>query len=71
MKKSITAFFGFALILLAALFGSYAQVEAKKEGAQPESRPVLQEFDIALVIDNSGSMQKNDPQFLTREVVTK
>ncbi|NQT68653.1 MAG: FHA domain-containing protein [Desulfobacteraceae bacterium] len=70
MKKSITAFFGFALILLAALFGSYAQVEAKKEGAQPESRPVLQEFDIALVLDNSGSMQKNDPQFLTREVVT-
>lgn len=70
MKKSITAFFGFALILLAALFGSYAQVEAKKEVAQPESRPVLPELDIALVLDNSGSMQKNDPQFLTREVVT-
>lgn len=29
--------------------------------------PVL---DIMLVLDNSGSMQKNDPQFLTREVVT-
>ncbi len=70
MKKSITAFFGFALILLAALFGSYAQVEANKEGAQPESRPVLQELDIVLVLDNSGSMKKNDPQFLTRDVVT-
>ncbi len=70
MKKSITAFFGFALILLAALFGGYAQVEASKEGAQSESRLVLQEFDIALVLDNSGSMQKNDPHFLTRDVVT-
>ncbi len=70
MKKSITAFFGFALILPALLFCSYAQVEAKKEVAQPESRPVLQELDIALVLDNSGSMQKNDPHFLTREVVT-
>jgi pSer/pThr/pTyr-binding forkhead associated (FHA) protein/Mg-chelatase subunit ChlD len=70
MKKSITAFFGFALILLAALFGGYAQVEASKEGAQSESHLVLQEFDIALVLDNSGSMQKNDPHFLTRDVVT-
>lgn len=70
MKKSITAFLGFALILPAALFGSYAQVEAKKEVTQSESRPVLQELDIALVLDNSGSMQKNDPQFLAREVVT-
>lgn len=69
-KKSITAFFGFALILSAALFGSCAQVEANKEGAQPESRPVLQELDIVLVLDNSGSMKKNDPQFLTRDVVT-
>ena len=70
MKKSIAVFFGFALVLPALLFCSYAKVEAKKEGAQPESRPVLQEFDIALVLDNSGSMQKNDPQFLAREVVT-
>jgi pSer/pThr/pTyr-binding forkhead associated (FHA) protein/Mg-chelatase subunit ChlD len=70
MKKSITAFFGFALILPALLFCSYAQVEAKKEVAQPESRPALIELDIALVLDNSGSMQKNDPHFLAREVVT-
>ena len=70
MKKSIAVFFGFALVLPALLFCSYAKVEAKKEGAQPESRPVPQELDIALVLDNSGSMQKNDPQFLTREVVT-
>ena len=70
MKKSITAFFGFALVLPALLFCSYSKVEAKKEVSQPESRHVLQELDIALVLDNSGSMQKNDPQFLTREVVT-
>ena len=70
MKKTIALFFGFALVLPALLFCSYAKVEAKKEGAQPEPRPVLQEIDIALVLDNSGSMQKNDPQFLTREVVT-
>ncbi len=70
MKKSIAVFFGFALVLPALLFCSYAKVEAKTDGAQPESRPVLQEIDIALVLDNSGSMQKNDPQFLTREVVT-
>lgn len=70
MKKSITAFLGVALVLAALLLCSYAKVEAKNEGTQPESRPVLQEFDIALVLDNSGSMQKNDPQFLTRDVVT-
>jgi len=70
MKKSIAVFFGFALVLPALIFCSYAKVEAKNEGAQPESHLLLQEFDIALVLDNSGSMQKNDPQFLTREVVT-
>jgi Mg-chelatase subunit ChlD len=70
LKKSITAFFGFALVLPALLFCSYAEVEAKKEAAQSESRLVLQEIDIALVLDNSGSMQKNDPHFLTRDVVT-
>ena len=70
MKKSITAFFGFVLVLLVLLFCSYAKVEASKEGAQSESHLVLQEFDIALVLDNSGSMQKNDPHFLTRDVVT-
>jgi pSer/pThr/pTyr-binding forkhead associated (FHA) protein/Mg-chelatase subunit ChlD len=70
MKKSITVFLGVALVLAALLLCSYAKVEAKNEGTQPESRPVLQEFDIALVLDNSGSMQKNDPQFLTRDVVT-
>ena len=30
-----------------------------------------QPLDMVLVLDNSGSMKKNDPQFLTREVVTK
>jgi pSer/pThr/pTyr-binding forkhead associated (FHA) protein/Mg-chelatase subunit ChlD len=28
------------------------------------------EIDIMLVLDNSGSMKQNDPEFLTREVVT-
>ncbi len=35
----------------------------------PETRPMLQ--DIFLVLDNSGSMQQNDPLFLTKQAVTE
>jgi pSer/pThr/pTyr-binding forkhead associated (FHA) protein/Mg-chelatase subunit ChlD len=37
--------------------------EHEQKGQQP--------LDMVLVLDNSGSMNKSDPQFLTREVVTK
>ena len=37
--------------------------EHDQKGQQP--------LDMILVLDNSGSMKKNDPQLLTREVVTK
>ena len=30
-----------------------------------------QKLDIMFVIDNSGSMKKNDPMFITRDVVTR
>jgi pSer/pThr/pTyr-binding forkhead associated (FHA) protein/Mg-chelatase subunit ChlD len=51
----------------------YGQVKEKPEeasltkGESESEEPLL---DIVLVLDNSGSMKKNDPQFLTREVVT-
>jgi len=70
MKKSFAAIFCFVSIFLAPIYWSDAQAGAKEESAQSESRPPVQELDIALVLDNSGSMKQNDPQFLTREVVT-
>ena len=43
-----------------------------REGLQHSTdvKPAVQPLDIVLVLDNSGSMKKNDPEFLTREVVT-
>nr|MBC8362387.1 FHA domain-containing protein [Candidatus Desulfatibia profunda] len=70
MKKTVAVFIWFALLFLAAVSWNYAQLEAKEEVVPSEFRSTLQELDIVLVLDNSGSMKANDPKFLTREVVT-
>jgi pSer/pThr/pTyr-binding forkhead associated (FHA) protein/Mg-chelatase subunit ChlD len=70
MKKSFVILFYLGLMITAPLYWSGNQVEAKTKSAQPEFRQPEQELDIVLVLDNSGSMKQNDPQFLTREVVT-
>lgn len=41
--------------------------ETSSPGNTQKEQPIL---DILLVLDNSGSMKKNDPRFLTRQVVT-
>ena len=52
---------------------------AQEEAAAPEQSVTAQgvspvtavsPMDIVIVLDNSGSMKKNDPEFLTREVVS-
>jgi Mg-chelatase subunit ChlD len=39
-------------------------------GKIPQNEYKQAELDIVFVLDNSGSMRKNDPNFITREVVT-
>ncbi|MBI5845880.1 MAG: FHA domain-containing protein [Deltaproteobacteria bacterium] len=49
------------LVLLAAAFGIPGQVSAEPSGDAT--------LDVVLVLDNSRSMRKNDPKFLSRELV--
>lgn len=70
MKRPSDFLFWFFVGLSFFLALNYTQVEAQDKVVQPDIRPALQQLDIALVLDNSGSMQENDPQFLTKEVVT-
>lgn len=70
MKKTIAVFIWFALLFLAPVSWNYPQLGAKEEATRSEPSPALQELDIVMVLDNSGSMKANDPKFLTREVVT-
>jgi len=70
MRRTIAVLFWFFMVLGVSFSLSYIQAEAKEEAAQSESQDLQQELDIVLVLDNSGSMRQNDPQFLTKEVVT-
>jgi pSer/pThr/pTyr-binding forkhead associated (FHA) protein/Mg-chelatase subunit ChlD len=63
MKKII-----FVLIFTGVLFLGVSQSAYSQKETKTELQPL--KLDILLVLDNSGSMKKNDPQFLTREVVT-
>ena len=65
------------LILVFIIMVLFLPVQAKsvqgqdKNGSLPgDSQNRNQKLDIVLVLDNSGSMKKNDPQFLARDVVT-
>jgi pSer/pThr/pTyr-binding forkhead associated (FHA) protein/Mg-chelatase subunit ChlD len=66
-----------AMMLSLLLLASYGFTENLEQAAVGQentgmnsSPPAKQSQDLMLVIDNSGSMKKNDPQFLTKEVVT-
>jgi len=55
----------FMLVLTLGTPGIGQDAEKAEEALRQQEPPL----DIILVLDNSGSMKKNDPQFLTREVV--
>jgi pSer/pThr/pTyr-binding forkhead associated (FHA) protein/Mg-chelatase subunit ChlD len=57
-----------ALYLLVCGVPAHAQIVATD--LSTGSQQTLQQTDIIIVLDNSGSMKKNDPDFLTQEVVT-
>lgn len=63
MKKIISI-----LIFTGVFFSAMVQLGYGQKGTKTETQPL--KLDIVLVLDNSGSMKKNDPKFLTREVVT-
>ncbi|MGH8487432.1 MAG: FHA domain-containing protein [Gammaproteobacteria bacterium] len=54
---------GIALSVVTTPDRAAAQTESNTPAALPK--------DIVLVLDNSGSMRKNDPRFLTKEVVAR
>ena len=73
MKKTASIFMAAWMLLLIQTPVAHCQSKETHEGVSLQSGGVNQEvqpLDIVLVLDNSGSMKKNDPEFLTREVVT-
>jgi len=73
MKRLISIFVFLGMFLFPLIDPGYGQVNEKpEEASQPKGESESEEppLDILLVLDNSGSMKKNDPAFLTREVVT-
>lgn len=75
MKKLVTVFIYISLFLLAQIQLSYGQEKEKSHAVAIEESSGVKikkeeiQLDIVIVLDNSGSMRKNDPKFLTKEVV--
>jgi Mg-chelatase subunit ChlD len=72
MKTVSTIFLLVSMFILTQVHPGFGQDEKKNEETSPQQVEVQQQnppLDIILVLDNSGSMKKNDPEFLTREVV--
>ena len=65
MKKIFAVFIFAILFFLVQAHSGYSLEKDSPTG----TRKTQQELDIMLVLDNSGSMIKNDPNFLTRDVV--
>ena len=64
-EKGLLFWWVVIMILGSAQAGNVAAVEAKDR--QPPSAKAT--LDVVFVLDNSGSMLKNDPKFITRKVV--
>jgi len=47
------------------------EIKTDNSAIKPDNSSIMMKADIILVIDNSGSMKKNDPKFITRDVVTE
>jgi Mg-chelatase subunit ChlD len=78
IKRIILGLVAIAIVLGYGVAGSRASaVEAapgnnarSAVGKIPQKEFKQAELDIVFVLDNSGSMKKNDPNFITRQVVT-
>jgi Mg-chelatase subunit ChlD len=68
MKRLITVFIFFVLFF--TVQARSGQGQDKNGTVQGDSQNRNQKLDIVLVLDNSGSMNKNDPEFLAKDVVT-
>ena len=66
MKKQL----GFLCVLFCLIPAALGYSQTGGDTSPPGVQGVGPQLDIILVLDNSGSMKKNDPGFLTREVVT-
>jgi len=69
MKKYILLSFLTVLFNLISIQPGYTQL--KEEAASIEGLKTQLKLDIVLVLDNSGSMKKNDPEFLTQKFVAE
>ena len=73
MKNVLTTFMIVAIFTLSSASPCKGQNDNKLRKTPPpkdQSQQPPIEIDIVLVLDNSGSMKTNDPDFLTRDVVT-
>jgi Mg-chelatase subunit ChlD len=78
IKKTILGVVFTALILSLGLgcfrtpvvCASTASTDSGPTGEVPQAELHQAELDIVFVLDNSGSMRNNDPNFITKEVVT-
>ena len=74
IKKTILGVVFTAFILSLGMGGSRVPVvcaaTASKVSSPPQAELKQAELDIVFVLDNSGSMRNNDPNFITKEVVT-
>ncbi len=68
MKRLITVFV--FLILFFPVQPQSGQGKDKKGPLPKNAQDRNQKLDIVLVLDNSGSMNKNDPEFFAKDVVT-
>ena len=72
MKKLFSIFIFLVMFLFTVIDFGYSQAKEKPKEASKQKVEVQSkepQLDIVLVLDNSGSMKKNDPKFLTHKVV--
>jgi len=70
LKVGLLIFIVFAILIISSTGWIAAQETSKAEKPSNMKSQNGLKVDVIFVLDNSGSMITNDPQFITREVVT-
>ncbi len=70
-RKAVIKTFFLAVMVIMVCGPAANGLGASNVGGTHEGAEAQPKLDILFVIDNSGSMRKNDPHFITREVVTE